>query len=115
MRLLTLLAVLGLAGCSAQPASELLIGEWSADPKATPRLSIEFTRDGKMRTLVNGQPAVEAKYRLESDNKVELEYADPAGGQAKKFTPTIESLSREKLILVDKEGQRQVLRRVPRR
>jgi hypothetical protein len=100
--LLCLLFVI--AGCGGSKPQDLIIGNWDAKENLAGKditVKTEFTKDGKIRLSVEGFPPQEGTYKFIDDNTIDLEV-----GQAKKKVK-IESISKEKMVLVEPEGKKQ--------
>ena len=85
-----------------------LVGKWdlskSSDPKAPKNATVEFTKDNKVKVIadVDGTKLeFGGTYKVDGDKlTVKLSFGE---GKDTEDTDTIQSLTDEKLILVDKE------------
>jgi uncharacterized protein (TIGR03066 family) len=86
-----------------------LVGKWeltkSTDPKAPKGAIVEFTKDNKLHIMaeVEGMKLeFGGTYKVEGD-KLTVKLQVPGGKDANEETDTIQSLTDDKLVLIDKD------------
>lgn len=87
-----------------------LVGKWeltrSTDPTALKGALVEFTKDNKVHvsfTVAGKEEKFDGTYRVSGD-KLTVKMNDPES-KDKEDTDTIQSLTDEKFLLVDKDGK----------
>jgi uncharacterized protein (TIGR03066 family) len=99
--------VLVIAGCGSGKNQDLIVGKWEAKQSVGGKeitLTTEFAKDGKMKVGM-GPITMEGKYKFVDDNNIEVEME--MMGQKKTEKNKIETLTKEKMVLVDPQGKKQ--------
>ena len=98
----TLAFVNGCTGPSSSKPQDLILGKWTwtgpLEGKVT-TITNDFTRDGLVKVMQGGVP-FEAKYRFVDDSHIEYDL-----GVLKQHS-TIESITENKLVVIDEQGVR---------
>ena len=108
--------VIGLAicttACSVKPkfpvasgspkSKDLIIGKWQTGTGGT----MEFHRDGRL-TMAGPNGSVDVTYAFTTDNTFEMRKPGARAG----VLFSVESISKQEVVLVDADGERKTLRR----
>jgi uncharacterized protein (TIGR03066 family) len=103
--LIVAFACVSLLLASCKGTKPTIVGKWQ---QTDPDGSFEFRSDGSM-TLVNSNgKSSEAKYRVDGDKTIII--MSPDGREANRMT--IESLTKDELVLTGSNGTRKALKRI---
>jgi uncharacterized protein (TIGR03066 family) len=101
-----------LAGCGgSNKPQDLIIGKWQGkETQAGKETSgtLEFTKDGVLN-IEMGPLNLKGKYKFIDDKNIETELSFM--GQTKKDKLKVDSISNDKMVLVDPQGKKQELTR----
>jgi uncharacterized protein (TIGR03066 family) len=96
--------------------SELIVGKWSPDGPAAKGVTIEFTKDGKVKISIDAGGkaiAISGTYKFPDDKTIEMTMEDPFGkGEKKSQKITVKSISGTEMVIVNPEGKEEKMKAV---